>query len=93
MDRPGWIAARVLTRKTNELGQAIFAHTSPVYIDLAGERLFDPSAAEQLIKLVETGREEILAKGKFLSPDGRQRVQAIHDDAIALLRDRLAKRR
>src|SRR5207249_4143932 len=45
LDGPAWFAARIDSTARNELGGQLFAHTSPVYVDLAGGRAFDVEAA------------------------------------------------
>lgn len=93
VDAPAWFAIRVVSKTKNELGQAVFAHTSPVYVDFAGRRTFDVEDALTLLKLVETGREEIIAKGTFAMPEGRKKVLDIHDEAIAWLKAKLNERK
>ena len=41
VDGPGWLALKVpTTAGQNELGKPLFAHTSPIYVTVNGQRLF-----------------------------------------------------
>lgn len=43
---PGWIVLRIPTGAgSNELGKPLFAHTSPVYLEIDGRRRFRPAVA------------------------------------------------
>src|SRR5207302_1948683 len=55
LDAPGWFALRVQSTTKNELGQPLFAHTSPVYVDFGGRRRQDVDAALALLRQVEEG--------------------------------------
>ena len=56
LDGPAWLALRIDTLNRNDLGEILFAHTSPVYVDVAGKGVFDLDAARALHKLLETGQ-------------------------------------
>jgi hypothetical protein len=92
VDEPGWFAVRIDSRTTNELGQRLFAHTSPVWVDIGGKRIFDVEAAQALVRQVEEGQAEIRAKGKFSSPQARESILAIHDEALKDLKKRINRR-
>ena len=75
-----------------QLGHRLFAHTSPVYVDLAGKRAFDVDAALALVRQVEQGQAEIRARGTFTSPQARDAILALHDEAIQDLKKRISRR-
>jgi hypothetical protein len=86
VDGPAWFAVRLIesTRK-NEFGQRLFAHSSPVYVDVAGQRVFDVEAALDVLRLIETAKGNIRARAVFSSPAAR-------DKAAIDLRDRMKRR-
>jgi hypothetical protein len=92
VDEPGWFAVRIDARTTNELGQRLFAHTCPVWVDIGGKRIFDVEAAQALVRQVEEGQAEIRAKGKFSSPQAREAILAIHSEALKDLKNRINRR-
>src|SRR5262249_50737072 len=50
LDEPAWFAARIDSTARNELDGRLFAHTSPVYVALAGRRVFDVEAARLMLR-------------------------------------------
>lgn len=87
---PGWIALRIpLDAGQSELGRPLYAHTSPIYIDLAGKRIFRPQIAEELIAEIERNIEVIKQKAIFANDQERQSVLKVHDEGTATLRKRL----
>src|SRR5262245_53745516 len=59
LDQPAWFVARIDSAARNELDRQLFAHTSPVYVDFAGQRVFDVDAALLLLRRVEGAQDEI----------------------------------
>jgi hypothetical protein len=93
LDGPAWFAVRVLEgARRNEFDQRLFAHSSPVYVDMAGRRVFDVEAARDLLRMIETAKGNIRARGRFSSPAARDRLLVLYDQAAADLRDRLNRR-
>src|SRR5262249_12234563 len=92
IDGPAWLAARIDSDTKNELTQQLFAHTSPVYVDVAGRGVFDVEAGRALVKQMEEGREEIKARGKSSSDAARDRLLAAYDAAIRELAEQIARR-
>jgi hypothetical protein len=88
LDTPGWLAARIESSAKNELGQTLFAHTSPIYVDFAGRRIADPEAALALLKQLEESRAAIRAEGAFSNDEAANRILALYDDAAKELRQR-----
>ena len=91
-NEPGWVALRVPAKNMkNEMGEAIFAHTSPIYIHLGGKRVFKKDAAEALLADMETALKVIPAKAKFADEAQREDVLKIYREGIATLRQRLSE--
>lgn len=92
VDGPGWFALRIETKKKNELDQQLFAHTSPVYVDFMGKRVFDVEAAQALLKNVESAIADNRARGLFSAPSARDKLLTLYDAAAVDLRDRINRR-
>jgi hypothetical protein len=92
VDEPGWFAARIDSTTKNELDYVLFGHTSPVYVDVAGKRVFDVDAARALLKYVEEGHAAIRAQGRFPSPDAETALLALYSEAAKDLRGRIERR-
>jgi hypothetical protein len=103
ISKPCWIALRTpppsvkddpeLATPTplNELGRELFSHTSPVYVELAGRPMFDPTVARQLLEKMKTNRDQLVKHGKFEDDLARERVLDVYRDGIAALEKRLAE--
>jgi hypothetical protein len=88
----GWLALRVpLESGRNELDKLLFAHTSPIYVDIAGGPIFRPEVARQLIAEMEQNMTAISQQGKFANDAERESVLQVHREGIRLLRQRLDK--
>jgi hypothetical protein len=79
IDKPGWFAVRIDASTRNELDRPLYAHSSPVYVDLAGQRTFDVEAARGLLRQLEEAKAEIRARGKFSSPQAADRLLAFYE--------------
>ena len=90
-DEPGWLAVRIDSTTKNELGQVLFAHTSPVYVEYQGRNRFDIEAARGLLRQIEEGQAAIRAQGHFSTPEARNRILAMYDQAANDLRKRINK--
>src|SRR5262249_43303648 len=53
LDAPAWFAARIDSTTKNEFDAALYAHTSPVYVDFDGKRVFDVEVARLLLQRLE----------------------------------------
>jgi hypothetical protein len=85
VDGPGWFAVRIETTTRNELGRVLYAHSSPVYVESAGERLFDVEAARALLRRIEEAEADIRGRGRFSSPEARDQLLRLYEDAAAKL--------
>jgi len=70
----------------------LFAHTSPIYVELAGKTIFDADSAQALVKQIEEGQAAISKQGQFSSPQARQDLLGLYDESAKLLRQRLKQR-
>ncbi len=87
---PGWLALRVaLDAGNNEFEKQIFAHSSPIYVEYAGRRIFRPEVARELIAEIEANMKIIEEKAKFADDAERDDVLQVHRDGISILRKRL----
>ena len=103
LSRPGWFALRTpppsvsgdpkRSRKTpmNLVGREIFAHTSPVYVEIGGRAIFDVTVAAEMLATMKTHADAIRKNGKFLDAAARARVLDVHREAIANFEKRLAR--
>lgn len=92
LDGPAWFALRIDAKTENELEKVLYAHTSPVYVNVEGKGVFDLDAANGLLKLVEQGHADIKVKGAFSTPKAQEKLLALYDDAIKDLKDRINRR-
>lgn len=89
----GWLAARIDTTNRNEFEQGLFAHTSPVYVNVAGSPCFQLDSAQELIKQLDQGRGAIREQGKFTSKKALASVLQFYDQTIQQLQQRINDRR
>ncbi|MDB5387536.1 MAG: hypothetical protein JWM11_3182, partial [Planctomycetaceae bacterium] len=97
-----WLALRLppqpvkddpeLTRPVplNELGQSLFAHTSPVYVEVAGQRIFNANAVRALIAEMEESIKQIDKQGLFADDEEKARVSQVYAEGIDILKKQLA---
>ena len=76
IDAPCWLALRTPpppvkddpavagTGGRNEFGESLFAHTSPIYVKLNGEGVFDSATATELVAQMKSDWEKIQASGR-----------------------------
>ncbi|HEV3145571.1 MAG TPA: CehA/McbA family metallohydrolase, partial [Gemmataceae bacterium] len=89
VDGPCWLAVRIESDNKNELGQQLFAHSSPLYVEMAGQRLFDVESARTLLKQMEESRDDIRARGRFSNDSARAKLLGVYDEAIRLLTEQI----
>jgi hypothetical protein len=92
VDEPSWIAVRIDSQTVNELGCKLHAHSSPVYLEMAGKRIFDVESARILLRQLEEAQAEIRARGRFSSPQAADKVVALYEQAYKELTSRLNRR-
>ena len=90
IDKPGWVALRIpLDTGPTELGRRLFAHTSPIYVEVAGQRLFDQQVAREMIDEIKNSMKVINDRGVFATAIERERVMAVYRAALAELERRI----
>lgn len=77
-----------VTNRT-ELGEALFAHTSPIYIELGGRGVFKPDSARELIEDIEESVSIIQKQGHFAEQRQLYDILGIYYDGVQSLRRRL----
>jgi hypothetical protein len=97
---PGWLALRIpailpYTDRSaftgagaNLFGKALFAHTSAVYVDVAGRAVCLPEAIDQLVAEAQAAIRLIEARGAFADEAARERLLEVYRAAIAKLEAR-----
>ena len=92
LDEPAWFAARIDSIAKNELDRQLYAHTSPIYVDFAGQRVFDIETGRNLQKQMEEARDEIKSRGKFPNDTARDKILGIYDDTAKEIVRRINQR-
>jgi len=75
----------------NELGRPLFAHTSPIYIEVGGKPTFRKETAEQLVADMQASVQTIETLGKFTSDATRARLLSVYETEIAKLKARIER--
>ena len=92
LDAGSWIAARARSRRTipSAFETAMAAHTSPVYVEVAG-RPIRPSAAAatEVAAIIEGARSWISELAPVADPANRARMVGVLDASLERLRARL----
>jgi hypothetical protein len=103
IDAPSWVALRTPPPPApedtgsqrqvveNELGGKLFSHTSPIYVQLAGQGVFDTKVAEGLIAEMRAAVEKIKAAAQFADPSQRKQVLGVYDEAIRVLEKQIER--
>lgn len=98
---PGWLALRISAGRpysdraqftgsgANLLGKPLFAHTSAVYVPIAGREVRQPAAIRALLADIDAAIRTIETKGAFASDADRTELLAIYRNAITTLETRL----
>jgi len=91
LDGPAWLAARIRpgAGEVNEMGQALFAHTSPVYVRENGRGVFRREVAEEIRREIRIASRLVAEGGRFDDEDERRRVLKIYREGLESLERRL----
>jgi hypothetical protein len=100
VDGPAWIALRTpppssptvgLLKQTpaNEYGGEMFSHTSAIFVDVAGKRVFNHDVAAEMLAELERNRAFVSERGKFADQHEREHVLQVYDEAIDILQARM----
>jgi hypothetical protein len=92
VDGPCWLAVRIETDNKNELDQQLFAHTSPVYVEMAGQRFFDVETGRALLKQLEESRDDIRGRGRFSNDAAKDKLLGVYNEAIQSLTKQIGRR-
>lgn len=92
IEEPSWLAGRIESSTKNEFDRQLFAHTSPIYLDFAGKRVFDIEAARNMQKQMEEARDEIRTRGKFNDDASRDKILEIYSEAAKEIAHRINQR-
>ena len=79
-------------KNVNEIGETLFAHTSPIYLDMNGQTRFHKETAEELIAEMEVAQSLIREKGAFESVQQLDEVLLLYRTGISNLRKRIVNR-
>lgn len=86
LPEPGWVALRVpLDARDNEFGRRLFAHTSPIYIEMNNKSIFKHSVAEEMLKEIDGSIKKIEDQAKFANAKERAAVMQVYSDATRKL--------
>ena len=87
---PCWLAVRTPDDgPDNEFGRPIFSHSSPIYAEFQGRRVFRAEVALDLIQQMEESLLQIRAKAVFAGDEESQRVMQVYREGIRTLKKRL----
>ena len=73
----------------NEYGRELFAHTSAIYVNLAGRSIFQQAAAESLLDEMKTSRDTIRKAAQFAGDADRNAVLRVYDEGIRQMQERI----
>ncbi len=103
IDVPSWLALRTPPPPvpgdptlqepvaSNEFGGRLFAHTSPIYVRMAGQGVFDAAIAAGLFDEMKSSIKQIEAQAVFENDEQRQQVLGVYEEAIGILEKRLGR--
>jgi hypothetical protein len=87
---PGWIALRIPTDAAkNEFDKLLFAHTSAIYLDVAGKHIFRAEVARGLLSEMERSRQFVAGKALFADEREKEAVLSVYDESLAILRKKI----
>ena len=87
----GWLALRIPDRDQpkHELDRPLFAHTSPIYVDIDNKKTFHRPTAEKLMAEMKRALEVIPKRGTFAGDAERERVLEVYREGIRNLEARM----
>jgi hypothetical protein len=75
----------------NELGRDLFAHTSAVSVEVAGEKQFVPTVAREMLDEMKASMNLIAKEARFADDEERERVLDVYRDGIEALETRISR--
>jgi hypothetical protein len=86
LSESGWVALRVPLETTdNEFGRPLFAHTSPIYIEMNDKSIFKHETAEAMLREIEGSVKRIAEQGTFANKQERAAVMDVYAKATSQL--------
>ena len=79
----GWIAARLAGRTRNNYAHAVYAHTSPVYIQAGDQNPRRPAAARFFVDSIDRSLAWIESKGRYHTDEQREQVASLFREGRA----------
>jgi hypothetical protein len=92
VSEPGWFALRIpweAPTNQNLFDRDLFAHTSPIYIQIAGKQIFKPEVAQGLIDEMMQSIDVLSEKVKFQNTQRRTDVLRVYQQAIEALKRKI----
>jgi len=82
-DQPRWFVARCSQSDNySAISGDNIAHTSAIYVDIDGESVFKPEAAEYWARRMREHSKEIAEKGSFVNDSQREEAVSYIDDGV-----------
>lgn len=78
---------------TNEMGSPLYGHTSPIYFNYQGQRVFVAGSAQALLEELDQSRTKIAKLGRFDTADQRETVFQLYNEATEWLQQKIAHAR
>ena len=75
----------------NEFGGRLFSHTSPIYVQVAGQGVFDKKIAAGLVDEMKSDMKKIEVQAVFDDEAQRQQVMRVYQEAIEVVEKRLGE--
>lgn len=90
LPEPGWVALRIPLETTdNEFGRPLFAHTSPIYIEMNNKSVFKHEVAEGMLQEIEGSVKRIDEQAVFANKRERASVMDVYAKATSQLQTML----
>lgn len=86
VEEPGWLALRIPGSGMNEFGRTLFAHTSPILLELNGRRIYKPEVRDEFLAQLERNVESIHKNGLFASEEELEQVLRVYRNARRTLK-------
>lgn len=87
----GWLALRIPDKDQpkHELDRPLFAHTSPIYVEIGGKKHFDRPTAATLMAEMRRALEVIPKRATFADDAERDKVLEVYREGIRTLEARM----
>ena len=86
LPEPGWVALRIPLETTDsEFGHPLFAHTSPIYIEMNNKSVFKHEVADAMLDEIQESIKRIDDQGTFANEQERSAVMDVYSTATSRL--------